>query len=100
MEDLPSPPSGPLIVDAIFGTGFKGEVTGIEKEAIQRINSGKIPVVAVDIPSGLNADTGKFKPVCIKAGATVTMGLPKVGQFFFPGKEYCGKVTVVDIGLS
>jgi len=99
-EDLPDFSACHLIIDAIFGTGFKGEVTGIEKESIQRINSGKIPVVAVDIPSGLNADTGKFKPVCIKATATVTMGLPKTGQFFFPGKEYCGEVTVVDIGIS
>jgi len=99
-EDLPDISSCHLIVDAIFGTGFKGQVDGIEKETIEKINNSKIPVVAVDIPSGLNADTAKFNPVCIRSAATVTMGLPKIGQFFFPGKEFCGKVTVVDIGLS
>ena len=99
-EDLPDLSTCHLIVDAIFGTGFKGQVEGIEKEAIEKINNSKIPVVSVDIPSGLNADTGKVNPVCVRAAATVAMGLPKIGQFFFPGKEFCGKVTVVDIGLS
>ncbi len=100
LEDLPEELNCHLIVDAIFGTGFKGEVSGLEKEVIQKINSSRIPVVAVDIPSGLNADTGKFHPVCVKATATTTMGFPKIGQFFFPGKEYCGDVTVAEIGLS
>lgn len=99
-EDLPESFNCHLVVDAIFGTGFKGEVTGLEKEAIERINRSKMPVVAVDIPSGLNADNGEFDPICVRATATATMGLPKIGQFFFPGKEFCGPVTVVDIGLS
>lgn len=99
-EDLPEQFNCHLIVDAIFGTGFKGEVTGLERETIERINRSQVPVAAVDIPSGLNADTGSFNPICVKATATSTMGLPKTGQFFFPGKEFCGEVSVVDIGLS
>jgi len=99
-EDLPEQLSCHLIVDAIFGTGFKGEVTGLEKETIERMNRSKVPVVAVDISSGLNADNGSFNPVCVRATATSTMGLPKIGQFFFPGKEFCGEISVVDIGLS
>jgi len=99
-DNLPDMLPADLIVDAIFGTGFEGEVRGLEKSAIEKINRSGIPVVAVDIPSGLNADTGKFDPVCVRAAVTVTMGLPKMGQFFFPGKDFCGEVKVVDIGLA
>src|SRR3990172_5363168 len=74
-EDLPEQFSCHLIVDAIFGTGFKGEVTGLEKETIERMNRSKVPVVAVDISSGLNADNGSFNPVCVRDTATSTMGL-------------------------
>lgn len=88
-----------LIVDAIFGTGFKGEVCGLEKEVIQKINDSRIPTLAVDIPSGLDADTGEVKSICVQAAQTVTMGLPKIAQFFYPGKAFCGEVAVVDIGV-
>ncbi len=88
-----------LIIDAIFGTGFKGEVCGLEKEIIKKIDESKILVLAVDIPSGLDADTGKINSICIHASHTVTMGLPKIAQFFYPGKSFCGEVTVVDIDI-
>lgn len=88
-----------LIIDAVFGTGFKGEVCGLEKEVIQKINESKIPVLAVDIPSGLDADTGKAKSLCVRANHTVTMGLPKIAQVFYPGRDFCGELTVVDIGI-
>lgn len=88
-----------LMIDAIFGTGFKGEVGGLEKEVIKKINESKIPVLAVDIPSGLDADTGKAKSICVQAHHTVTMGLPKIAQVFYPGKDFCGEVTIVDIGI-
>jgi hydroxyethylthiazole kinase-like uncharacterized protein yjeF len=98
-KDIPQKLEADLIVDALFGTGFQGEITGYIAEVINLINSSKIPVLAVDIPSGLNADTGEFSTICIQAQRTVTMGLPKIGQFFFPGKSFCGKTTVVDIGI-
>jgi len=88
-----------LIIDAIFGTGFEGEVGGLEKEGIKKINDSKIPVLAVDIPSGLDADTGKVKSICVRADQTATMGLPKIPQVFYPGKDFCGELTVVDIGI-
>jgi len=88
-----------LIIDAIFGTGFKGEVGGVEKEIIKKINDSKIPVLAVDIPSGLDADTGKVQSICVRADQTATMGLPKIAQVFYPGKDFCGDLTVIDIGI-
>ncbi|MDH4222527.1 MAG: NAD(P)H-hydrate dehydratase [candidate division Zixibacteria bacterium] len=98
-KELPAELKADLIVDAIFGTGFKGKATGLEEEVIQLINSSGIKVLSIDIPSGLEADTGSVEGICVKATATSTMGLPKVGQFFFPGKSFCGKVEVIDIGV-
>lgn len=87
------------VVDAIFGTGFKGAATGIPALAIEAINSSCKPVIAVDIPSGLSTDTGKAEGPCIKADVTVTFGLPKVGQVFYPGKTLCGRLVIADIGF-
>ncbi len=98
-EEIPSKIEANLIVDALFGTGFSGEITGLVKDMVEGINCSAIPVVSVDIPSGLHADTGQFTAPCIKAERTVTMALPKIGHFFFPGKEMSGKVSVVDIGV-
>jgi len=98
-EEIPSKIEADLIVDALFGTGFSGEITGFMKDIVEAINSSKIRVISVDIPSGLHADTGQFTGACIKAERTVTMALPKIGHLFFPGKEMSGKVSVVDIGV-
>lgn len=96
-RDIPSDIDVDLIVDALFGTGFDGEITGYVKDVVNRINSSGISVLSVDIPSGLQADTGEYTGACIKADRTVTMALPKIGHFFFPGKNMAGKVSVVDI---
>ncbi len=98
-DDLPKKIEADLIVDAIFGTGFEGEVTGLAGEVVDLINSSGLPVVSVDIPSGVNASSGVVCRHCIRADKTVTMGLPKIGQFIFPGKKYCGEVVVCDIGI-
>jgi len=98
-KDIPSPRGAHLIVDALFGTGFDGEITGYLKNLVESINASKIPVLSVDIPSGLHANTGEFSGACVKATRTVTMALPKIGHFFFPGKAMSGKVSVVDIGV-
>ncbi len=98
-KELPFEFKADLIVDAIFGTGFKGKATGLEEKAILLMNSTPIKVLSIDIPSGLDADTGSVEGVCVKADSTPTMGLPKIGQFFFPGKSFCGKVDVIDIGV-
>ena len=98
-RDVPSHIKADLIVDALFGTGFTGEITGHMSDIIQRINSSGLPVLSVDIPSGLHADTGQYTGPCVKADRTATMALPKVGHFVFPGKAMSGEVSVIDIGV-
>lgn len=88
-----------LIVDAIFGTGLKRQVTGHFAEVIQCVNSVGRPVVAVDIPSGLCSDTGLPLGVAVRAALTATYGLAKVGQVVQPGVQYTGKLEVIDIGI-
>ncbi|MEW6663149.1 MAG: NAD(P)H-hydrate dehydratase [Bacillota bacterium] len=88
-----------LLVDAIYGTGFKGSILGIAGEAIRLINSAKKPIVAVDVPSGLETDTGRVLGPCVKATCTVSFGLPKLGLFLDPGARYTGTVKVADISL-
>ncbi|OGQ49418.1 MAG: hypothetical protein A3I09_03965 [Deltaproteobacteria bacterium RIFCSPLOWO2_02_FULL_47_10] len=85
------------IVDAILGTGLTNDVTGRYRAAIEFINSLLKPVVSVDIPSGLSADTGEPLGVAIRAKYTVTFGLAKLG--LFTGSEYAREVTVIDIGI-
>jgi NAD(P)H-hydrate epimerase len=85
-----------LIIDAILGTGIKGKVTGLYKDVIQMINDSNKPIVSIDIPSGLDGNTGLPVDICAKADVTVTMGLPKIG--FAKAKEYVGDVIVADIG--
>jgi NAD(P)H-hydrate epimerase len=81
-----------LIVDALIGIGLKGEITGPLKEIIQFINNLNKKVISVDIPSGLNATSGKIAGVSVKAYKTVTFALPKVGCFKNDGPRICGKV--------
>ncbi|MCG0276449.1 MAG: NAD(P)H-hydrate dehydratase [Thermosediminibacteraceae bacterium] len=86
-------------VDALFGTGLKGNVTGFHRKLIELINEGKCPVIAVDIPSGICGMTGKVLGAAVCADVTVTMGLPKIGLMLYPGASYAGKIIVADIGL-
>lgn len=86
-------------VDAILGTGLKSDVKGYFKEVIQFINRLEQPVFAVDIPSGLDSDTGAPCGACIRATATATFAFPKIGHLLFPGAEYTGTLHVVDIGI-
>jgi len=88
-----------IVIDALLGTGIKGKVCGILGDAIKFINQLNKPTLAIDMPSGLNADNGTFEGDCIKAVATVTMGLVKRGLILPPGKEYAGDVYIADIGF-
>src|SRR3972149_939675 len=88
-----------LIVDAIFGTGLSADVKGIQRDVIEFINRLNKPVVAVDVPSGLNASNGRVLGSCVKATITATMAIPKIGLLIYPGMDYAGKVEVVDIGM-
>jgi NAD(P)H-hydrate epimerase len=87
-----------IVVDAIFGIGLSREVTGRWRDAIEAINASGQHVIAVDIPSGLDPDTGRPLGVAVRANTTVTFGLSKVG-FDLPGAAtYTGRVVVADIG--
>jgi NAD(P)H-hydrate epimerase len=88
-----------IYIDAIFGTGLKSEVGGIFKTVIEWINNSGKPVFAVDIPSGLNADTGHPNGICIKAHTTATFAYPKIGHVLFPGASYTGNLEIIDIGI-
>jgi ADP-dependent NAD(P)H-hydrate dehydratase / NAD(P)H-hydrate epimerase len=88
-----------LIVDAIFGTGLNSEVQGFLKDTISFINSLPQPVMAVDIPSGLDATGGKILGDAIRADLTTTFGLAKIGQVIEPGASYVGRLEVIDIGI-
>lgn len=87
------------VVDAIFGTGLKRNIEGPVAKVIETVNDSGAPVVAVDIPSGISADTGEVMGIAVRAGCTVTFGLPKRGHLLHPGAEYTGKLFVEDIGF-
>jgi hydroxyethylthiazole kinase-like uncharacterized protein yjeF len=88
-----------ILVDGIFGTGLDAEVRGYYREVIDHLNTLQRPTVAIDIPSGLDADTGKPLGTAIRASLTITFGLPKVGHLIPPGIDYVGEVKVIDIGI-
>jgi hydroxyethylthiazole kinase-like uncharacterized protein yjeF len=88
-----------LIVDALLGTGLKGPATGTIADFINVLNSSGLPIVSVDVPSGVNSDTGQADGPCVHAKITVTFALPKYGLIDFPGAEYAGVVVVADIGM-
>lgn len=89
-----------LLVDAVFGTGLDRKVTGHYAEILRMMRDHPAPVVAVDIPSGLSADTGQVLGVCVPAVRTVTFGRLKPGLLFGPGARHAGVVEVADIGLQ
>lgn len=87
------------LVDALLGTGFRGEVGGDLAEMVKIINTAGKPVVAVDIPTGIDADSGQVRGVAVRAGHTVTFALPKPGLLLQPGADCAGDVTVAGIGF-
>jgi hydroxyethylthiazole kinase-like uncharacterized protein yjeF len=89
-----------LIVDAVLGTGLKNSVRGLYADAIALINAAGLPVVAVDTPSGLDADAGVPLGIAVQAELTVALGFPKLGEIIFPGVGYTGDLAVADIGID
>jgi len=92
------------VLDAMFGTGNNRSLEGVFRQALDKVGKaiGKNPnlhIFAVDIPSGMNADTGVVDDVCLYADDTITLGYPKVGMYNQPGSERVGRITVVDIGI-
>ena len=89
-----------LLVDAILGTGTKNEIRGLYAEAIRAMNESGLPIVAIDIPSGLDADKGTQLGVCVQAAMTVALAYPKIGEVIHPAVEYVGELVVADIGVE
>ncbi len=88
-----------VIVDALLGTGLKSEVEGVYAEAIDAMNAAGCPVLAVDIPSGIDAGSGRIFGKAVRADLTVTFAAAKLGNVLYPGAEFCGKLRVADIGM-
>ncbi len=96
-----------VIVDALFGIGLTRKISGDFREALLAVEAlaaenenRNIPIVAVDMPSGIHSDTGEVMGVALKAALTVTFGAKKLGQVFYPGTEYCGKCVTAEIGIT
>ena len=87
-----------MIVDAIFGIGFKGVINSKLSKVIQQINNAPLDVVSIDIPSGLNGLNGKTN-MCVKANYTLVLAAYKYGHFMGQGKSFCGKLILIDIGI-
>ncbi|NOZ03948.1 MAG: NAD(P)H-hydrate dehydratase [FCB group bacterium] len=96
---LPSENAFDLIVDGLLGTGFRGELRDPLNQWTDWINQAGVPVLAIDIPSGVDANSGLVAASAVKATATVTMGHVKVGMLLEPGKQYCGEIIPVEIGF-
>ena len=99
VEDSPSFADADLVLDAIFGTGLNRAPEGRFARWIEAINASGLRVVAVDVPSGLDSDSGVAYAPCVRADVTVTFTLPKSGLLRADGPRLAGKVTVADIGI-
>jgi len=96
--------SANAVIDALFGTGKSRPLGGIFRQVLDRVSETRkrqpaLRIIAVDLPSGLNADSGAADPACLYADNTITLGSPKPGLFNPPGAERSGKITVADIGI-
>src|SRR5438132_5362059 len=89
-----------VVIDALLGTGLKGEPREETSRLIEQINGARVPVLAVDIPSGVNASTGEVAGAAVRADVTVTMHGAKVGVAVAPGRFHAGELVVADIGLE
>jgi len=88
-----------VIIDGLFGTGLSRGLEGRAREVVDVINSSTLPVVSIDAPSGIHSDTGEVLGAAIRATHTVTMGYPKLGMLFHPGRQFVGDLEVADLGF-
>jgi hydroxyethylthiazole kinase-like uncharacterized protein yjeF len=88
-----------IIVDAILGTGLQRKISGRLADVIELINRSGLPVVSVDIPTGISSDDGQLMGTAVRAAYTVTFGLPKRGHVLYPGAEYTGRLFIDAIGF-
>ncbi len=88
-----------LIIDGLFGIGLNRDLEGVYRQTVEDVNLWKKPVLSLDVPSGLNTDTGAVLGVCIRADVTVTFGMNKLGLVSKEGQRFAGEVVVADIGI-
>jgi len=88
-----------LVVDALFGAGLKRPVDGAAAAVLKKVNDSRLPIVAVDIPSGIDGDTGAPQGIAAKALITVTFHRAKPGHVLLPGRQHVGRLVVADIGI-
>jgi len=89
-----------LVIDAMFGVGLSRPMEGAAREMVRAVNASAAPVAAVDVPSGLDADTGRPLGDAVIADVTVTFFRKKIGHLLYPGRGMCGDLKVVDIGIE
>ena len=99
LKALPSPVLFDLIIDALLGIGLTRAPEGVLYDAIEWANTSSLPILSVDIPSGMDANTGIVPGICIHASETITFHAAKLGLLLTPALPFTGKVTVADIGL-
>jgi hydroxyethylthiazole kinase-like uncharacterized protein yjeF len=88
-----------LMVDAILGTGFHGQLSGLLETVVADINGLGVPIVAIDLPTGLSADTSEVEGEAIEASMTITLGAPKIPLILPPADTYSGDLVIADIGI-
>lgn len=98
-DEVPFPEEG-IILDGLVGTGFEGAAEGVLAQAISFANNAQLPIVAIDIPSGLNGTTGEVATVAIHALMTIYLGLPKLGFFIGSGWNHVGELVHADFGMD
>ena len=96
-------PDADCIIDGLLGTGRMRPIEGLFREILEAVKAEReqrtISLIAIDLPSGMDADTGDCDPSCCPADVTVTLAMPKAGLFGIPGADYAGKIVVADIGI-
>jgi NAD(P)H-hydrate epimerase len=89
-----------VVIDALFGTGLARDLEGVARLAVERMNASGRPILAVDLPSGIDGDTGEVRGLAVKAARTVTFAARKPCHLLMPGRAYSGVVEVADIGIT